>query len=328
MEVAALAALSPGSALVPFRLERRSVGRTDVLLEVLYCGLCHSDLDPLRSRSPTNRFPWVPGHEVVGRVVETGRRVRRVKVGELAAVGWVTNACGTCEACRDGFVPACELAAVPKLGGYSTHVVVDERFVFRVPGGLAPAQVPPLLCSGSMLYVLLGGSGTMPGDRVAVVGTGGVAELASKLAEALGAEATSVTLDQLSALSRGADERRLAGRFDVVVRADVAPPDETTEERRFMSALLRGRGSLLLCDEPLRRPVLGLSIELDGVQKNLAATPCRLEHTQEVIDLCAAKGVTVQVEMVSFRDIEEAHARLERDPGTRLVADMSTLPGR
>ena len=177
MEVASLASFSAGGPLVPFRLERRSVGRTDVLLEVLYCGICHSDLDLLRS--PDGRFPRVPGHEVVGRVIEAGQKVRRMKAGELAAVGWVTAACGTCESCREGYAPACELAAEPRLGGYSTHVVVDERFVFRVPDGLAPTQVPPLLCSGSVLYVLLRGCNTMPGDHVAVVGAGGVAELAS-----------------------------------------------------------------------------------------------------------------------------------------------------
>ena len=326
MEVAALASLSAGGPLVPFRLERRSVGRTDVLLEVLYCGLCISDLDPLRD--PAGRFPRVPGHEVVGRVVETGRSVRRVKVGELAAVGWVTDACGTCEACRDGFVPGCDLAAVPRIGGYSTHVVVDERFVFRVPDGLVPAQVPPLLCSGSVLYALLRGRSTMPGDRVAVVGNGGVAELASKLAQALGAEATRVSMEELAGLSRGAGDGRLAGRFDVVVNAEVEPPEKITEERQFMLALLRHGGSFLICEEPLPPPVLGISLELDGDEMRLAATACRLEQTQEVIDLCAARGVTLDVEVVSFRDIEEAHARLEREPGRRLVADMSTLPGR
>ena len=168
----------------------------------------------------------------------------------------------------------------------------------------------------------------MPGDRVAVVGTGGVAELAAKLARALGAEATRIGTEELLELSSGADGGRLAGRFDVVVSAEVAPPAELTGERRFIPALLRRRGSLVLCDEPLQPPVAGFSIERDGDAKHMAVTACRLENTQEVIDLCAAQRVTVQVEVVSFRDIEQAHARLERDPGTRLVADASTLPER
>lgn len=328
MEVAALGWLSPGGPLVPLRLDRRSVGATDVLLEVLVCGICHFNLT-LATSDEAGPFPRVPGHEIVGRVVEVGPRVRDLKVGELAAVGWVTSACGDCEQCREGLAGACESAREPTVGGYSSHVVVDQQWVFRVPEGLAAAQVPPLLCAGTVLYTLFRACRTMPGDRVAVLGTGGVAELASKLAHALGAEVTRVDLEQLGELARGSDPRALLGRFDVVVSAKVGPsPGELTEEARWVAKLMRNRASVFLCDEPLSMPpVLGLCAERDGDQKQIHATPCPPRYTQEVLDLCAAQGVAVEVEMVSLRDIADVHARLKREPGRRLVADLRTLPG-
>ena len=320
MKVPALAVLSPRSAPVPFTSELRPVGRRDVLLEVPYCGLCHADLDRLGSTE--GRYPVVPGHEIVGRVVEVGRRVRGLEVGELAAAGWVTRACGRCQACRDGHAAGCDEASEPGLGGYATHAVVDERFVFRVRDGLVPA----LLCSGSVLYTLFRGCKTLPGDRVAVLGNGVVADLASKLAAALGAAVDRVELAHLAAIEGG--DRAWASGFDVVVSAEVDPPSDLADQRQHVASLLRRPGSILLCDEPLYPPVVGLSVEWGEQTAGMAVTVCRPEQTQEMLDLCANAGVTVDVELVSFADIVDAHERLEREPGRRMVAELATLPAR
>ena len=220
----------------------------------------------------------------------------------------------------------CAEASVSGLGGYATHAVVDERFVLRVRDGLAPPQVPSLLCSGTVLYTLFRGCNTLPRDRVAVLGTGTVAELASKLAAALGAAVERVDLGRLAAIERGDDT--LVGRFDVVVSAEVNPPEELTGERKFVPALVRRPGAVLLCDEPLYPPVAALSVDWGEQTQGLAVTVCRQEQTQQMLDLCATSGVTLEVEQVSFADIVNAHERLQREPGCRLVADLATLPGR
>src|SRR5262245_2661087 len=198
----AYAATSTTAPLAPFTIERRETGPRDLLLDVLYCGICHTDIHQTRDEWGGSTFPMVPGHEIVGRVREVGREVTRFQAGDLAGVGCIVDSCGTCDRCRGGLEQFCALGPAftynstemdrktPTYGGYSTQLVVTERFAFKIPAGLDPAGAAPLLCAGITTYSPLRQWRCQPGDRVGVVGLGGLGHMAVKLAASMEAEVT------------------------------------------------------------------------------------------------------------------------------------------
>ena len=196
------AATSRTSPLAPFIIERREVGPNDVLIEILFCGICHSDIHQVRDEWTGALFPMVPGHEIVGRVKQVGKQVTRFKVGDTAGVGCFVDSCRECDPCRRGLEQFCEKGAAftyngtemdrttPTYGGYSSQIVVADRYALKVPAGLDPARAAPLLCAGITTYSPLRQWNCKKGDRVGVVGLGGLGHMAVKLAASMGAEVT------------------------------------------------------------------------------------------------------------------------------------------
>jgi uncharacterized zinc-type alcohol dehydrogenase-like protein len=223
------AAFDPTSPLRPINFDRRDPGPRDVQIDILFCGVCHSDLHAAKSEWGGVVYPLVPGHEIVGRVSATGGQVARFKEGDLVGVGCMVDSCRSCASCRDGLEQYCEVGFTgtymgveketgrPTNGGYSTKIVVDENFVLRIPEGLDLARTAPLLCAGITTYSPLSWWETGPGKRVGVVGIGGLGHMGIKIARAMGAEVTAFTTSP----DKVEDARRL-GAHDVVVSRDAS----------------------------------------------------------------------------------------------------------
>ncbi|WP_229589231.1 NAD(P)-dependent alcohol dehydrogenase [Pseudomonas qingdaonensis] len=332
--------------LAPFKFERRALRPNDVAIQILYCGVCHSDLHQARDDWGFSRYPIVPGHEIVGRVTEVGSQVTRYKVGDAVAVGCMVDSCQQCDQCRKGEEQLCRenntqtynsldrITREPTYGGYSKHLVVREEFVLRVPDGLDLAKAAPLLCAGITTYSPLRTWNAGPGSRVAVIGLGGLGHMAVKLAAGLGADVTvlSRTPDKLDdARALGADKLLVSSdakamaaarsSFDLIidtvpVRHDVSP---------YMS-LLDVDGTLVIVgqvgpiDEQLTVPfILG--------RRRLAGSPIGgIAQTQEMLDFCAKKNILPECEMIRMDQINEAFERMQRsDVRYRFVIDMASL---
>src|SRR5215213_5430061 len=280
MRVNAYAAPAAGQPLAATTIERRAVGRNDVLIEIEYAGICHSDIHTVNGDWGPQPFPVVPGHEIVGVVAEVGSAVTRHEVGARVGVGCMVNSCGECANCRNGDEQYCLTGMVPTYagtdrdgtttqGGYSTHVVVDADYVLSVPDSLDPAAAAPLLCAGITTYAPLRRWGAGPGKKVAIVGLGGLGHMAVKIAHALGAEVTVLSQSlkkQEDGLRLGADHyhatgdpetfQALAGRFDLIVSTISASVDMGA-----YLGLLKLDGALVnvgLPEEPLQVPAFPL----------------------------------------------------------------------
>jgi len=332
--------------LAPFKFERRALRPNDVAMQILYCGVCHSDLHQARDDWGFSRYPIVPGHEIVGRVTEVGSQVTRYKVGDAVAVGCMVDSCQQCDQCRKGEEQLCRenntqtynsldrITREPTYGGYSKHLVVREEFVLRVPDGLDRAKAAPLLGAGITTYSPLRTWNAGPASRVAVIGLGGLGHMAVKLAAGLGADVTvlSRTPDKLDdARALGADKLLVSSdakamaaaraSFDLIidtvpVRHDVSP---------YMS-LLDVDGTLVIVgqvgpiDEQLTVPfILG--------RRRLAGSPIGgIAQTQEMLDFCAKKNILPECEMIRMDQINEAFERMQRsDVRYRFVIDMASL---
>jgi uncharacterized zinc-type alcohol dehydrogenase-like protein len=343
----AYAAASARAPLAPFSIERREPGPHDVLIEILYCGVCHSDIHQARDEWGGALFPMVPGHEIVGRVAQVGARVTKVAVGDLAGVGCLVDSCRACGPCGQHLEQFCvkgaaltyngtELdRATRTYGGYSSHVVVAEHFTLKIPAGLDPAGAAPLLCAGITTYSPLRQWHCKQGDRVGVVGLGGLGHMAVKLAVSMGAE---VTLLSTSA-SKAADARRLgahgfelstneatfqklAGRLDLIIDTISAPHDYNKYLR-----LLRPQGTMVLVGAP-PEPVPLAAFSLIGGNKRLAGSLIGgLAETQEMLDYCAEHGIVSDIEIIPIQQINEAYERVLRgDVRYRFVIDLASLP--
>ncbi|HTP27970.1 MAG TPA: NAD(P)-dependent alcohol dehydrogenase, partial [Anaeromyxobacteraceae bacterium] len=270
--VKCFAAQSPTSPLGPFEISRRDVGNHDVQIAIAYCGVCHSDIHQVRDEWSGALFPMVPGHEIVGRVTRVGSEVTRFREGDLAGVGCMVNSCQTCASCRRGLEQFCERGAAftynstemdretRTYGGYSTHIVVDERFTLKLSPEVHLASTAPLLCAGITTYSPLRRWNTKKGDRVAVVGLGGLGHMAVKLASSMGAEVTVLSTSrgkEADARRLGAHEfaltseratfTRLSGRFDLIIDAVSAPHDLNA-----YIGMLRVEGAMVLLGVPPR----------------------------------------------------------------------------
>ncbi|HEY8521848.1 MAG TPA: NAD(P)-dependent alcohol dehydrogenase [Gammaproteobacteria bacterium] len=348
--VAAYAAQGPTAALAPTSIPRREPGPRDVQIDILYCGVCHSDLHQVRNEwdaMPTV-YPCVPGHEIVGRVAHVGDEVRKFDVGDLVAVGCMVDSCRTCSACEAGLEQYCErgptftynsedehLGGVT-YGGYSTSIVVDEAFVLSVPRRRDLAAVAPLLCAGITTYSPLRHWGVGPGHKVGIVGLGGLGHMGVKFASAFGAHVVVFTRSK----AKAAEALRL-GADDVVISAD--PVAMRAHARSFdfildtVSAkhelnpyleLLRRDGTLTLVGAPSGALSVSPFKLLLGRHRLAGSGIGGIAETQEMLDFCAEHRITADVEIVDIQRIEEAFARLlAGDVRYRFVIDMASLRG-
>jgi alcohol dehydrogenase (NADP+) len=336
----------PSEALAPFDFERREPGPRDVLIEIQYCGVCHSDIHQARDEWGGSLYPMVPGHEIVGRVARAGAGVTKFKVGDLAGVGCFVDSCRRCANCRDGEEQYCEnhVAATyngtemdektPTFGGYSSQLVVDEDYALKVSPDQPPAGVAPLLCAGITTYSPLKHFGVGAGQRVGVVGLGGLGHMGVKLAAAFGAEVTVFSTSpskEQDARSLGAHHfvvtrdpenfTPLAGRFDFVLDTVSAPHDPNP----YLN-LLRRDGVMVLVGLP-EKPLEVGAFALATNRRRLAGSSIGgIRETQEMLDFCAAHNITSDVEVIPIQQINEAYARTVRnDVRYRFVIDMKTL---
>jgi len=345
MRVNAYAAPAAGAPLAPTTIERREVGPDDVLIEIEYAGICHSDIHTVRGDWGPQPFPVVPGHEIVGLVTEVGDRVTRHQVGDRVGVGCLVNSCRECENCRRGDEQYCAIGGVPTYagtdrdgtttqGGYSTHVVVDADFVLSVPEGLDPAAAAPLLCAGITTYAPLRRWNAGPGTKVAVVGLGGLGHMGVKIAHALGAEVTVLSQSlkkQEDGLRLGADHyyatsdpgtfEQLAGRFDLIVNTVSAPIDVDA----YLS-LLAVDGTLVNVGAPPEPLSLDVFSLIGGRRSFAGSMIGGIALTREMLDFCAEHGLGADVEVIPADQVNEAYERvLASDVRYRFVIDASTL---
>ena len=345
MLVHAYAAPSSGQPLVPTTIERREVGANDVLIEIQYAGICHSDIHTVNGDWGPQPFPVVPGHEIVGVVAEVGDQVTGHRVGDRVGVGCMVNSCGECASCRNGDEQYCLDGMVPTYagtdrdgtttqGGYSTHVVVDAGYVLSVPDGLDPAAAAPLLCAGITTYAPLRRWGAGPGKKVAVVGLGGLGHMAVKIAHALGAEVTVLSQSlkkQEDGLRLGADDyyatsdpetfKALAGRFDLIVNTVSAAIDLNA-----YLGLLAVDGTLVNVGAPAE-PLSVHVMSLIGARRSFAGSMIGgIALTQEMLDFCAEHGLGAEVEVIAADQVNDAYERvLASDVRYRFVIDASTI---
>jgi uncharacterized zinc-type alcohol dehydrogenase-like protein len=344
----AYAAQSPESPLAPFTLDRRSPGPADVHIDILFCGVCHSDLHTARGEWPGTVYPCVPGHEIVGTVVAVGSDVKKFTTGQTVAVGCLVDSCRACASCREGLEQYCETGMVltynapdahmpgkVTYGGYAKSIVVDEAFVLRVPDSLDPAAAAPLLCAGITTYSPLRHWKAGAGRKVGIVGLGGLGHMGVKLSHAMGAHTVLFTTSpgkvadgaRLGAddvvISRDADQMLAhVGSFDFILNTVAAAHDLDP----FLN-LLKRDGTMCLVGAPATpHPspnVFGLIFKRRGIAGSLIGG---LPETQEMLDFCAAHKVAADIELIRMDQINEAYDRmLKSDVKYRFVIDMATL---
>ncbi|GGD50742.1 NAD(P)-dependent alcohol dehydrogenase [Pseudoxanthomonas indica] len=342
------AALSGDQALAPFSFERREPGPNDVKIEILYCGVCHSDLHTARNEWNNTLFPSVPGHEIVGRVSAVGSAVTGFKVGQMAGVGCIVDSCRTCASCSDGEEQYCENGFTGTYngsifggshntyGGYSDQIVVDEKYMLRISHDEAQlAAVAPLLCAGITTYSPLAHWKVGPGQKVGVVGLGGLGHMAVKIAKAMGADVVLFTTSankrddarRLGAsevvVSRDADQMAAqAGQLDFIVNTVAAPHDLDA-----LLATLKRDGTMVLVGAPATPHPSPNVFNLILKRRSLAGSLIGgIRETQEMLDFCARHGIVSDIEMIRMDEINEAYERmLKGDVKYRFVIDMATL---
>ncbi len=345
LKTPAYAALSAQAALVPFSVERREPGPHEVLIDILYCGICHSDLHQVRDDWGRAIFPMVPGHEIVGTVAQTGNAVTRWKLGDTVGVGCFVDSCRACEACRAGEEQFCAQGAnftynsherdgkTPTYGGYSTRITVDENYVLRIPAGIPLERAAPLLCAGITSYSPLRHYGVNSASKVAVIGLGGLGHMAVKLARAMDAQVTVLSHSpgkRQDALRLGADDfiatrdaqvfTQHAGRFDFILDTVSAQHDYNA-----CLGLLRRGGTMVLVGLPDPTP-LSAGPLIMGRRRLAGSLIGGIRETQEMLDFCAAHGVASDVEVIPMQQVNTAYERLVKgDVRYRFVIDIASL---
>jgi uncharacterized zinc-type alcohol dehydrogenase-like protein len=344
--IKAYAALSATASLGPFAIRRRDVGLHDVQIEILYCGVCHSDLHQARNEWFMTVYPCVPGHEIVGRVTGVGSEVKKFNEGDLVGVGCMVDSCRTCSSCQAGLEQYCEHDPVQTYnsedkhlggvtyGGYSKSIVVDEAFVLRVSDKLNLAAVAPLLCAGITTYSPLRRWKVGKGQKVGIVGLGGLGHMAVKFARSFGAHVVLFTTSP----EKGADAIRL-GAHEVVVSKDQGEMNKHLNSFDFIldavSAehdinaylnLLKVEGTLTLVGLP-QKPLGIAAFNLIGHRRQFAGSMIGgIAETQEMLDYCADHGIVSDVELISIEQVNEAYEQmLKGQVKYRFVIDMESL---
>lgn len=340
------AALGPTSPLRPFSFERRVPGPRDVQLEILFCGVCHSDLHQIRDEWGHSIYPMVPGHEIVGRVTKVGESVKKFVKGDMAAVGCLVDSCRECENCKQGLEQYCNSGPVgtynsyerdgktPTYGGYSNSIVVNEDFVLCVPANLPPHAVAPLLCAGITTYSPLRYWKIGKGHKVGVLGLGGLGHMAVKFASAFGAEVTMLSTSpekEVDSKRLGAHKfilttepektKTLRSYFDFIIDTVSAPHDYN------MYLKMLNTNGIHICVGAPPTPSQFRGMILIGNRRSIAgSTIGGLPETQEMLDFCSSYNIVADVELISMKDINEAHEKmLKGQVRYRFVIDMSTL---
>lgn len=336
--------------LLPFSFERREPRLEDVVIDILYCGICHSDIHTARSEWGGTVYPCVPGHEIVGRVSAVGDKVTRFKIGELVGVGCLVDSCRHCQSCNDGLEQYCEngwtatynsedkTGGTPHthtFGGYSDKITVSERFVLRIPDNLDPAAAAPLLCAGITTYSPLKHWKVGPGQKVGIVGLGGLGHMGVKLAHAMGAHVVMITTSP----GKGEDAKRL-GANEVLISKDgeamaaamnsfdfllnTIPVGHDTDP--YMN-LLKRDGAMVIVGavEPL---TMVNGVPFIFKRRSMAGSLIGgLPETQEMLDFCGEHDITSDIEMIDIKDVNRAYDRtVKGDVKYRFVIDMATLP--
>jgi len=343
----AYAAQSETSGLAPFGISRRAPRPDDVAIEIDYCGVCHTDIHFVENDWGMTIYPVVPGHEIVGRVTAVGNEVTRFKPGDRVGVGCLVDSCRTCGACEQGLQQYCTTGMVltyngedrhdgsATYGGYSESIVVSEEFVLRMPDSLDPAGAAPLLCAGITTYSPLRQFGLSKGDRIGIVGMGGLGHMGIKFARAMGAEIIVFTRSKDKAAEAGkqgadrvvisTDEEQMesvVGDLDYIL--DTVP---VAHDLNPYLATLKFDGTYILVGqpEPIEPPVDGGQLIFKRLR--LAGSLIGgLPETQECLDFCAEHGITCDVEMLDIQDIDRAYERMKKgDVRYRFVIDMKTL---
>lgn len=343
------AAHSANEKLVPFEFERRAVGEHDVDIEILYCGICHSDIHNVRSewKFSNTRYPIIPGHEILGKVTNVGNAVKKFKQGDIVGVGCLVDSCRTCQSCENGLENYCKKGAMQTynspepqtgghtFGGYSDHIVVNEDFVLRIPANLDLKAAAPLLCAGITMYSPLMHWGTGKHTKVGIVGLGGLGHMGVKIAHAMGAHVTMITTSP----GKEADARRL-GADEVLLSTDPAAMKKHQESfDLIINTIPRTHDlnpyiSLLNLDGKM---VMVGAVEKIDVPVDLAPMIFRrrsvagsviggIKETQEMLDFCGKHNIVPDVEIIKPEEINEAFERmLKSDVKYRFVIDMAYL---
>lgn len=340
------AAQTAKTPLAPFEFTRRDVGPKDVLIEIKFCGVCHSDVHQARDEWGRSIFPMVPGHEIVGLVRQVGRDVRRFTSGDHVGVGCFVDSCRTCGSCKEGLEQYCETQLVQTYngterdgktqtyGGYSNIIVVDENYVLSIPKNLDLKAAAPLLCAGITTYSPLRHFGVKAGQKVGVMGLGGLGHMAVKLAASFGAEVTVLS----SSRSKEADAKRLgaknfvsnrdeaamtaiAGSFHCIVNTVAAPHDVNA-----VLNLLRRDGTMVMVGAPSEPLPVNVFSLIMGRRRFAGSLIGGIKETQEMLDYCGKNGITSDIELIPMRSINEAYDRMIKgDVKYRFVIDVATL---
>ena len=337
------------SPLAPLNFTRRDVGQTDVEIDILYCGVCHSDLHFARDEWHFTQYPAVPGHEIVGRVKSVGPGVTKYKVGDLVGVGCLVDSCRTCPSCQEGLEQYCDAGMTggtyggvekqtgePTKGGYADKIVVDENFILSIPENLNPAAAAPLLCAGITLYSPLRHWGAGPGKKVGIIGLGGLGHMGVKLAHAMGAHTVLFTTSPgkvEDARKLGADEVVIsrdeaqmaahANSFDFIIDTAAANHDLTP-----YFALLKRDATMVQVGAP-EHPMPINVFPLLMKRRNFAGSAIGgIRETQEMLDFCGKHNIAAEIEMIPIQYINEAYERmLKSDVKYRFCIDMASLKG-
>ena len=346
MKTRVYAAPAAKQPLAPSTIERREVGPDDVQIDILFSGICHSDIHQVHEDWRAATFPMVPGHEIVGRVSKIGANVTKVVVGDMAGIGCLVDSCRKCGMCNEDHENMCEVGAAgtynstemdrktPTYGGYSQQIVVTERFALKVPANLDPAGAAPLLCAGITTYSPLKQWNCHQGTRVGVVGLGGLGHMAVKLAAAMGAEVTMLSTSPSKAadakklgatsfaLSTDKDQmKKLTNHFDLIIDSVSASHDYNAFLR-----LLRPYGTMVCVGAPPGAQQIS-PFSLIGGNKRLAGSMIGgIRETQEMLDFCSAKNIVADVEVIAAKQINEAYERtIKGDVRYRFSIDAKTF---
>ncbi|NUN67355.1 NAD(P)-dependent alcohol dehydrogenase (plasmid) [Pseudanabaena biceps] len=346
MKTNAYAAQNATTPLAPFSFERRDLGEHDVQIEILYCGVCHSDLHTVRSEWGSATYPCVPGHEIVGRVIKVGKDVNKFKEGDKVGVGCMVDSCRTCANCKDNLEQFCEKGTIftynspdkhtggITYGGYSESIVVNKEFVLKIPENLDLAATAPLLCAGITTYSPLRYHNVSKGQKVGVVGLGGLGHMGVKLAKALGAHVVVFTTSPSKvedALRLGADEvvnsknedemQKHLNSFHFIL--------DTVSAKHDINAyllLLKRDGNLTQVGVPPEPLLLSVGSLIFGRRSLSGSLIGGIKETQEMLDFCGKHNVTSDIELIPIQNINEAYDRLVKsDVKYRFVIDMASL---
>jgi uncharacterized zinc-type alcohol dehydrogenase-like protein len=347
MNVLGYAAHSASDNLTPYHFERRDPRPDDVVVEILYCGVCHSDLHMVRNDWGWSFYPLVPGHEVIGRVISVGADVTRFRPGDAVGIGCMVDSCQQCAPCAQGLEQYCEQGHTltygsydrhdhrPTYGGYSERIVASEKFVLKVPKGLDLAGAAPLLCAGITLWSPLRHWQVGPGRRVAIIGLGGLGHMGIKLAKALGAEVTIFTRSPGKAedarrlgaehLVLSTDEAQMAaakGRFDLII--DTVP--YVHDVNSYLSTLTLDGSLVLVGYVGGLEPILSTVPLILGRKSVAGSVIGGIAETQELLDFCGKHGITSDIEVIRMQEINTAYERMRKsDVKYRFVIDLASL---